>query len=161
MSGGAARSTPGTRNTPGAFRYHLSLTAITTCRVCSQRGGSTSYPYRAASIRRFPSLLCWNVCTLRHVFFLSVLLFGFCSSLPAGGQCEYRRALPPSFLFKFFVEVSVQLEACSLSAGPDGDLPPAPIIGDSDRREWFQKEYVVAGSDVNPYPGSQKILYRS
>lgn len=56
----------------------------------------------------------------------------------AGGQCEYRRALPPSFLFKFFVEVSIQLEALSLSVvGPDGDLPPAPIIGDSDRQDWF------------------------
>eukprot|EP00752_Nemacystus_decipiens_P001718 g1661.t2 len=50
-----------------------------------------------------------------------------------GGQCEYRRALPPSFLFKFFVEVSIQLEALSMSVGPGGDLPPAPIIGDSDR----------------------------
>eukprot|EP00903_Cladosiphon_okamuranus_P009641 g9174.t1 len=50
-----------------------------------------------------------------------------------GGQCEYRRALPPSFLFKFFAEVSIQLEAVWLSVGPDGDLPPAPIIGDSDR----------------------------
>eukprot|EP00752_Nemacystus_decipiens_P001721 g1664.t1 len=50
-----------------------------------------------------------------------------------GGQCEYRRALPPSFLFKFFVEVSIQLEALSLSAGPDGGLPPPPTIGDSDR----------------------------
>lgn len=48
-----------------------------------------------------------------------------------GGQCEYRRALPPSFLFKFFVDVSMQLEA--LSSRSDGNLPPPPVIGDSDR----------------------------
>ena len=113
--------------------------------MSSQRGGAISTP-----VALLPFFVMF--------FFFFCPLFGFCSSLPAGGQCEYRRALPPSFLFKFFVEVSVQLEACSLSAGPDGDLPPAPIIGDSDRRELVLEgicrltciPLVIAGSDVNP-----------
>ncbi|CAM9651436.1 unnamed protein product [Laminaria digitata] len=48
-----------------------------------------------------------------------------------GGQSEYRRALPPSFLFKFFVDVSMKLE--TLSMGSAGELPPPPVIGDTDR----------------------------
>ena len=48
-----------------------------------------------------------------------------------GGQSEYRRALPPSFLFKFFVDVCMKLEA--LSMGSAGELPPPPVIGDTDR----------------------------
>ncbi|CAN0541693.1 unnamed protein product, partial [Scytosiphon promiscuus] len=48
-----------------------------------------------------------------------------------GGQSEYRRALPPSFLFKFFVDVSMKLEA--LSMGSAGELPRPPVIGDTDR----------------------------
>ncbi|CAM9444133.1 unnamed protein product, partial [Sphacelaria rigidula] len=47
------------------------------------------------------------------------------------GTCEYRRALPPSFLFKFFVEVSVRLEG--LCASSEESLPPPPVIGHSDR----------------------------
>ncbi|CAM9977610.1 unnamed protein product, partial [Ectocarpus sp. 8 AP-2014] len=53
------------------------------------------------------------------------------SSSAPGGQCEYRRALPPSFLFKFFIEVSLRLEALSLES--HGQLPPPPVIGDADR----------------------------
>lgn len=48
-----------------------------------------------------------------------------------GGQCEYRRALPPSFLFKFFIDVAIKLEL--LSTDSDGELPPAPVIGNADR----------------------------
>lgn len=92
----------------------------------------------------FDSLLCRIFCGL-PTRFLSVSLTvkanifysppphsGFTCGLK-GGQCEYRRALPPSFLFKFFIEVSLRLEALSLES--DGQLPPPPVIGDADRLE--------------------------
>ncbi|CAN0452915.1 unnamed protein product, partial [Hapterophycus canaliculatus] len=50
-----------------------------------------------------------------------------------GGQCDYRRALPPSFLFKFFVEVSTQLEALLLQSSGVEELPPPPAIRAADR----------------------------
>ena len=47
-----------------------------------------------------------------------------------GGQPEYRRALPPSFLFKFFMKTSQDL-ALQLEALPDDQqaaLPPPPLL---------------------------------
>src|SRR3546814_896670 len=44
-----------------------------------------------------------------------------------GGQPEYRTALSASFLFKFFIRTSLQLQA--VLANLEGNtLPPAPVI---------------------------------
>ena len=54
--------------------------------------------------------------------------------LPAavpGGQAEYRRTLPPSFLFKFFVKTTLELE--DLVAASGGSLPAAPVIPADER----------------------------
>ncbi|CAM9133456.1 unnamed protein product, partial [Ascophyllum nodosum] len=51
----------------------------------------------------------------------------------SGGQYEYRRALPPSFLFKFFVEVSLRLAALLGGCEAKSGLPPAPEIAETDK----------------------------
>lgn len=57
--------------------------------------------------------------------------------LPAtvpGGQPEYRRTLPPSFLLKFFIKATLELETyLALSMPFSASLPPAPIIPPADR----------------------------
>ena len=47
-----------------------------------------------------------------------------------GGQPEYRRALPPSFLFKFFVKTSqdLALQLDALPADQRASLPPPPTL---------------------------------
>ncbi|CBJ27195.1 conserved unknown protein [Ectocarpus siliculosus] len=72
----------------------------------------------------------WSAETMGGAYELLAQDMPLSSSVP-GGQCEYRRALPPSFLFKFFIEVSLRLEALSVES--DGQLPPPPVIGDADR----------------------------
>ncbi|CAN0411520.1 unnamed protein product [Pylaiella littoralis] len=74
----------------------------------------------------------WSVETMNGAYQLLAQDMPLSPGVP-GGQCEYRRALPPSFLFKFFVEVSTRLEAM-LSETPGRDLPPPPIIGKSERQ---------------------------
>lgn len=56
--------------------------------------------------------------------------------LPAtvpGGQAEYRRTLPPSFLFKFFVKTTLELESLVAAAPPSSPLPPVPVIPAAER----------------------------
>lgn len=47
-----------------------------------------------------------------------------------GGQVEFRLALPPSFLFKFFVQTSLTLAELAAS---NTSLPSAPVIAAADR----------------------------
>jgi len=56
--------------------------------------------------------------------------------LPAtvpGGQPEYRRTLPPSFLLKFFIKTTLELETYLSTSSSSSSLPPAPIIPAADR----------------------------
>lgn len=77
-----------------------------------------------------------------HFPFFPVSLFvtAVAANKISGGQCEYRRALPPSFLFKFFVEVSIKLEGLYAAVGSsDASLPPPPVIGRTDRWDCVER----------------------
>lgn len=47
-----------------------------------------------------------------------------------GGQVEFRRALPPSFLFKFFVQTTIEMET---RLKDQKDAPPVPVLDPSTR----------------------------
>lgn len=72
-----------------------------------------------------------------------------------GGQPEYRTALSASFLFKFFVRTSLQLQAVLL--GMEGNnLPPAPVIAPT---EQSAAESFIT-SDKVPTRGEQSYAVR-
>jgi xanthine dehydrogenase/oxidase len=50
-----------------------------------------------------------------------------------GGQCEFRRSLPPSFLFKFYIQTCLDLQELLLAPGASPNLPPPPQVAAVDR----------------------------
>jgi xanthine dehydrogenase/oxidase len=71
----------------------------------------------------------WNLASLPAAYAALAVDLPLPAAVP-GGQAEYRRALPPSFLFKFFVKTCQELSA-QLSALPPGQralLPPPPRL---------------------------------
>mmetsp|Transcript_3556 Transcript_3556/g.4461 ORF Transcript_3556/g.4461 Transcript_3556/m.4461 type:complete len:1478 (+) Transcript_3556:68-4501(+) len=75
-----------------------------------------------------------------------------------GGQAEYRRALPPSFFFKFFVHTCQQLDievvkqASLTSSSP---LPPAPTI--SPREVSASNNFVTAAKPYSEGTGKYRV----
>ena len=72
----------------------------------------------------------WNAATLALVYDALKRDLPLPKEVP-GGMSEYRQALCSSFLFKFFIDTSMEL---SLAVDSGGDvLPPAPVVADVDR----------------------------